>query len=232
VDDDIESHELPEGLVVETEHLSEVGTVVESGVGLRHVVDILVAVVEDDGSDSGDAGAHIEGIFKSGVPILALVNAVAVGLGELAEGLASEDTHGELSHGVHVLGEALDEVLDVLGDLASVEELSLEFLKLGVAWELSCEEEPEGSFGEGLRAAWGLVALFSDLVEIFTAVGDTIEVVKLGSLIEETRHASHTTDNLADSNIAELGVTVLLLEVVKNLLFLVDGVLNLLLEGS
>jgi hypothetical protein len=56
-------------------------------------------------------------------------------------------------------------------------------------------------------------------------------VVELGGLVEEAGHASHTADNLADCHLTELGVAVLLLEVVENLLLLVDGVLNLLFKG-
>jgi hypothetical protein len=51
---------------------------------------------------------------------------------------------------VHGLGEALDEVLNFSGDLSSLEELILELLKLRLRWELTGEEEPEGSLWEGL----------------------------------------------------------------------------------
>lgn len=230
MDDDIKSHELPEGLVVESEHLRVVGTVVESGVGLRDLVLVSIAVVVDDGSDVRDLGADIEGIFEGRLPVLALVNALAVGLGEVALRLAGEDSHRELGHGVHRLGEALDEGLGLLWQLAAVEEFFLELLELAMGRELPGEEQPEGSLGQGLRAAWGLVALLSDLEEILASVGDTVEVVKLGGFIEEAGHASHATNDLADSDIAELGVTVLLLEVVENLLLLVYRVLELLLE--
>jgi hypothetical protein len=53
---------------------------------------ILVAVVEDDSGNSGNASADIEGIFEGGIPVFALVDAVVVSLGELAGRLASEDT--------------------------------------------------------------------------------------------------------------------------------------------
>lgn len=93
MDDDVESHELPEGLVGEAEHLGEVGTIVEGRVSIGDVVLVLVAVVEDDGSDARDASAHIESIFVGAAPVLALVDTVVVGLGELGGGLASENTH-------------------------------------------------------------------------------------------------------------------------------------------
>lgn len=232
MNDDVKSHELPEGLVVESEHLGVVGAIVKSGVSLGNVVLVLVAVVEDDCGNARDASADVEGVFEGGVPVLALVDTIAVSLGKLAEGLAGEDTHGELGHGVHGLGEALDEVLDLSGDLASVKEFSLELLKLRLVGELASEEEPEGSLGQGLLTTRCLGGVSLDLVEVLATVGDTVEVVELGGLIEEAGHASHSTDDLAHGDIAKLSVTVLLLEVVEHLLLLVNGVFNLLLEGS
>jgi hypothetical protein len=38
--------------------------------------------------------------------------------------------------------------------------------------------------------------------------------MELGGLVEEAWHASHSTDHLANSHFTELGVSVLLLEVV------------------
>ena len=59
MDDDIESHKLPESLVFEAEHLGEVGTIVQSGVCVGNVVLVFVAVVEDESGDSRYASAHI-----------------------------------------------------------------------------------------------------------------------------------------------------------------------------
>ena len=150
MNDDVESHEFPESLVLESEHVCVVGTVIKSGVGLRNVLHVFVGVVEDNGGNSGNAGAHIKSIFEGRVPVLALVDTITVSLSELAERLASEDSHGELSHGVHGLGEALDQGFDIGRDLTAVEDLSLELLKLTCGGELASEEEPKGSLREGL----------------------------------------------------------------------------------
>lgn len=232
MDDDIKSHELPEGLVVESEHLGVVGTVVKSGVGLGDIVLVSIAVVVYNSSNFGHLGADVERIFEGRLPVLALVDTLAVCLGELALRLASEDAHRELGHGVHRLGEALDEGLSLSGKLAPLEEFFLELLELLLRGKLSSEKQPECSLGERLRAAGGLVALFSHLEEILSSVCDTVEVVELGGLIEEAGHASHAADDLADSDFAELSVTVLLLESIENLLLLGDGVFDLLLESG
>lgn len=92
MDHNIESHEIPESLVSEAEHLSVVGTIVKSGVSLWHGLHILIAVVEDDGSDSRNTSANIECILEGGIPVLALVDAVVVGLGKFAGWLASKNT--------------------------------------------------------------------------------------------------------------------------------------------
>ena len=56
--------------------------------------------------------------------------------------------------------------------------------------------------------------------------------MKFGCLIEEAGHAPHATNNLAYSNFSELSIAVLLLEMAEDLLFFLDGVLHLLLEGG
>jgi len=57
-------------------------------------------------------------------------------------------------------------------------------------------------------------------------------MVELGGFVEEAGHGSHSTDNLTNSHITELGVSMLFLEEVEYLLLLLNGVFNLLLEGS
>jgi len=113
-----------------------------------------------------------------------------------------------------VLGEVLDECLSISREGSTVIDLSLELLKLGGRGELTSQEEPKGSLREGLRATRCLGRLLSDLVEILTSVCDTVEVVKLGCLIEKTGHASHSTNDLADVDLTKDVVSVLLLECV------------------
>lgn len=140
MNNNIESHQLPEGLIVMSKHLSVVGTIVECGVSLGDVLVVSIAVVEDDCCNAGYSGANVKSIFEGRIPILALMNASAVCLSEVTQRLACEDTHGELCHGMHGLGEAFDEVLDVCGNLSSVEELCLELCQLRCRWEFTSQE--------------------------------------------------------------------------------------------
>jgi hypothetical protein len=56
--------------------------------------------------------------------------------------------------------------------------------------------------------------------------------MELGCLIEEAWHASHSTDDLTDSDFTELGVSVLFLESIEDLLLLVNDMFHLLLESD
>lgn len=214
MNDDVESHQLPEGLIGTTKHIGEVGTIIESGICIWNIVIVLVAVMEDDSGNTGDTSTHIKSIFVCSAPVLALVDTLRVGLCELGRRLASKNTHGELGHWVHVLREALNESFDTFRELSTLEKLCLELLKLRLAREFTSKEEPESSLGKGLGTARSFVTLLTDLVEILASVGNTVEVMELGSLVKKAGHASHTTDDLRDSNIAELGVAMLLLELV------------------
>jgi hypothetical protein len=232
MNDDVKSHEIPESLVWETELLSVVSTVIKRSITLGNSVLVFVAVMEDDGGDSRNTGAYIEGIFECRVPVLALMNAVVVSLGELAWRLASKDTHRELSHRVHGLREVLDQSFSLSGEFTTVEELSLELSKFTLRGELSSKKEPESGLWKRLWTTWSFGRLCSHSVEVLASVSNTIEVVKLGGLVQEAWHASHATDNLAYSNFTELGIAVLFLEVIKNLLLIVNDVLHLLLKSN
>jgi len=82
---------------------------VEAFVGLDDV-SIEVGVSVDDGCKSGDFGDQVQGIFEGGFPVLALVDSIGVGSGELALRLQVEQGHRQLGHWVHVFGQGLHEV--------------------------------------------------------------------------------------------------------------------------
>ena len=96
----------------------------------------------------------------------------------------------------------------------------LELLQLTLRWEIPSEKQPENSLWEWLLTAGGSWRLISDLVEVLVSVGDAVDWVQLGCLIDHSHHASHTSDDLAHSDFSELGLIVLLLEGVEHLLLL------------
>lgn len=126
VNDDIESHELPEVLVGVTKHVSVVGSIIEGSVGGRDISVVSIAVVIDDGSNSRNLSAKIESILKGGLPVLGLVDTILISLGEFRSWLADKGTGRELGHRVHVFGKSLKEFLLISGKLTSLEHVFLE----------------------------------------------------------------------------------------------------------
>ena len=104
MDNNVESHELPEIFIGDTQHVGIVGSIIE---GWVHVWNSsgTIAVMEDEGSDSGDLGAEIKSILESWLPIFSLMDSILVGLSELASWLTSQNTCGKLSHWMHGLWE-------------------------------------------------------------------------------------------------------------------------------
>jgi hypothetical protein len=64
----------------------------------------------------------------------------------------SSNSKGELRHGVEGVGASVDQLLDELGDLGTSSPLLGKTLDLLRGRDLSGEEEPEESLGEGLRS--------------------------------------------------------------------------------
>ena len=131
---------------------------------------------------------------------------------------------------MHVLGETLNQIFNISREVTTVENLSLELSKLALIGELSGEKKPECGLREGLRTAGGLRRLSSNSIKILSSIGNTVEMMKLRSFVKKSWHASHTSNNLANSNITEFSITVLFLEVVQYFLFVVDDMFHLLFK--
>ena len=126
MDNNVESHEFPEVLVGETKHVSVVGSVIKGSIGGRDVGVISIAIVIDDGCNSRNLSAKIEGILKGGLPVFGLVDTILISLGEFRSWLADKGTSRELGHRVHVFRKSLDEFLFISGKLTSLEHVFLE----------------------------------------------------------------------------------------------------------
>ena len=82
VDGDVEAHELDKLLVVAVaEQGGQVGRVVLVLVNLRELA-VAVDVAEDAAGNVGELGDQVHRVVKRGLPVLALVHAVSVRLGE------------------------------------------------------------------------------------------------------------------------------------------------------
>jgi hypothetical protein len=174
VDGQVQTHQLDKVSVVSEAEL--VGQVV--GVVLvlldRGDLAVLVDVAEDLGGDGGETGNEVHGVLESVLPVLRLVHALGVGLGELGLVLESSDGERELGHGVEVAGAAVDELLDELGDIGAGSPLGGQVADLLLRGDLAGEEEPEKTLGKRLLTAGGLGEQLLALGDGLAAEADTL----------------------------------------------------------
>lgn len=226
MDSDVKAHELPEFLILEAKLIGKVGTVVESCVTCGHGRIVAIFVCIDDGCDARDLGTEVQAILERRFPVLCLVYTALVCLHEVTLWLAGKNTHGELSHSVHITRERLNHSLFVSGELSSTEEILLEAGDLGFAWELACQEQPKDALGDGLSSWHGCRCFLPDLKELGATVRDTLCRVELRCLVEHAWDASHATDDLCNGDVVDDGVGVLLAERNHLLLSVSDDLLH------
>lgn len=139
---------------VQTQELNEVRVVAEAQlVGeVERVVLVLLDssdlasledVLVDAGGNGGQLGDQVHGVLEGVAPVVLLVHALCVGLGERRGVLKRSDGEGELSHGVEVGGAAVDELLDELGDLGAGGPLGGQVAHLLLGRDLTRQEKPE-----------------------------------------------------------------------------------------
>lgn len=233
VDHKVETHELVELGVRVAKHAAEVGRVIEGRVVLGDLAVVVGATVDESGN-LGELGDHVEDILVCGLPVLSLVHALSVLLGEDRLGLESSHGSGELGHGVHGLGEGADEGLDVVRELGTGVELVREGLGLVGSGALAGHEEPE----EGLRArlatllAAGRGELLLEVRDGTATEADTLLGVEERGLPDHALDTTGTTNGLLDGDLTEALGAVLSLELLELLLLLGDDLEELLLEGG
>mmetsp|Transcript_28966 Transcript_28966/g.38601 ORF Transcript_28966/g.38601 Transcript_28966/m.38601 type:complete len:339 (+) Transcript_28966:583-1599(+) len=232
MDGDVEAHELPELGVGEAEHVRVVRAVVEGAIAGGHRRAVPVLVGEDEGGDAAHLRAKVKAVLKSGLPVLGLVHAALVSLHEVGLGLASHDTHGKLSHSVHVAGQRFDHALLIVAESASAEEFFLELADFRLGGKLTGEQEPQDALRDGLTTWHGRGGLVADVEELGAAVGDTLRRVQLRRLVEHAWDAAHATNNLRDSDLTDDSIGVLLSEGDDLLLAISNDLLHALAEHN
>jgi hypothetical protein len=166
VDGQVQTHQLNKVLVVgEAELVGQVERVVLVLLDGRNLA-VLVDVAEDLGGNGGQLGNEVHRVLKGVLPVLRLVHALGVGLGEVGLVLEGSDGNRELGHGVEVAGAAVDELLNELGDIGAGGPLGGQVANLLLRGNLAGQEEPEKTLGKGLLATGGLgeeLLAFGDL---------------------------------------------------------------------
>ena len=156
VDGQVETHELNEVLVLsEAELVGKVVGVVLVLLGGRDLA-VLVDVAVDAGGNVGELADEVHGVLESVLPVLALLHALGVGLGEVGLVLKRGDGERELSHGVEVVGAAVDELLDELGDVGAGSPLGGQVADLLLGGDLAGQQKPEETLRKGLLTTGGL----------------------------------------------------------------------------
>lgn len=182
VDGEVQTHQLDEVLVVsETELVGQVVGVVLVFLNGGDTA-ILVDIAVDLGGNGGELGNEVHGVLEGVLPVLGLLHALGVRLGELRLALESSDGKGELSHGVEVGRAAVDKLLDELGDIGTGSPVSGQVADLLLRGNLAGQQKPEETLRERLLTAGGLgkdVLAFGDSLAAET---DTLLGVEDGAL--------------------------------------------------
>lgn len=146
VDGKVESHQLNKVLVLGESEL--VGQIVAIVLVLldRGNLAILVDVAVDLSGDGGKLGNEVHGVLEGVLPVLGLLHSLGICLGEAGLALKSSYGERELGHGVEVARAAVNQLLDVLGDIGTGGPLSREVANLLLGRNLTGQEKPEETF--------------------------------------------------------------------------------------
>merc|ERR1712126_479550 len=136
VDCQIKSHKFSEHFIFVSNHLGEVVRPILVGINGTGCSAISVQVVVDGGGDHRQLGHQVHGVLECGLPVLGLVNSLAIGLGELGLRVESGHGSGELGHGVEVGGEVVQHGDDMGGELCPAG------TALGPAPRWGCHQSP------------------------------------------------------------------------------------------
>mmetsp|Transcript_27228 Transcript_27228/g.78189 ORF Transcript_27228/g.78189 Transcript_27228/m.78189 type:complete len:205 (+) Transcript_27228:854-1468(+) len=204
MDHQVEARDLLECLrVVDAEHLGIVARPVHRSVA-GDVLAVEEDVPEDTGAEDGDLSHQRDAVVQDVGPIVCLLHGTGpVGLPEGAFRLQREEAHGELCHGVHVLGESVNELHNVVRDCLAAVELRRQRLGLRIRGHLVREEKPKGRLRQAYLACSCLRQLLVTLLQRASAVADALHGVQVGGLADHALDAAHTTDAHADRDVTQ-----------------------------
>ena len=166
VDGEVETHQLDKvAVAAEAQLVGQVEGVVLVLLDGGHLA-VLEDVAVDLGGDGGQLGDDVHRVLEGVGPVVLLVDTLRVGLGEGRLVLEGGDGQGELGHGVQGAGAAVDELLQELGQVGPGSPFSGQGVDLSLRGDLTGQEEPEETLGEGLLTTGSLgqeLLAFGDL---------------------------------------------------------------------
>lgn len=156
VDSQVQAHELDEVRVAGVAKL--VGQVPAVVLVLLVCGDLAVLedIAVDARSNARELSNDIHGILEGVLPVLGLLHALGVRLGERGLALESGDCERELSHWVKIVRAAVNELLDELRHIGAGGPLGREVANLLLTGNLSSQKEPEKTLGKRLLSTRSL----------------------------------------------------------------------------
>mmetsp|Transcript_91478 Transcript_91478/g.255462 ORF Transcript_91478/g.255462 Transcript_91478/m.255462 type:complete len:340 (+) Transcript_91478:830-1849(+) len=232
VQHEVQAGDILEGLaVVDPKHVGVVARPIQARVG-GNVLAVEVHVPEDAGGQWRDLGNEAQRVVQHVDPVVGLLHGPrSVVLLEAARGLQREQPHGELGHGVHVLGEGVDQLGGALGQRGALVQLFVQRLHLRIRRDLIGEQQPEGGLGQAdLAGGAGLRQLLVALLQRPPAVANALHGVEQRGLAHQALDAPSPADAHVHRDLAERIVAVLLLQPLEDRRLLLREGLDLPLE--
>ncbi|KAG6550335.1 hypothetical protein Mapa_008298 [Marchantia paleacea] len=229
VNGQVQTHQLVEFGVLIPQHVRKIGSIVQSRVGPDRLP-TLVGPPVNIRSDFWQPCDQVHGILVSGLPVLALINTLLVSAGELALGLESHDPGSELRHGVSSLGQRVEHIENVAGNLRSVLKLLRQCIHLLFAGHLAGNQQPKQTFRQRLAFGHSRGKLCLALGNGHVPEPDTLIGVQQRRLPQHALDPAHATDCHVDGCLAERVLPVLGLQILQARLLFRDQLLQARLE--
>lgn len=161
-----------------------------------------VRVLVDLSSNGGQLGEQFNAVVKGGLPVVSLVEALLIGLGELGVVVEGRDSNGKLGHGVQVDGEVVEHLVDKSGQLSLFGQLTGKGPGLVDGGDLAGEEQPEHGLGQHLSACLALGQIALAVLDGAAVEADTLIGVEDRALPDHGLEATHAAERVLDLDLA------------------------------
>ena len=158
----------------------------------------LVGVLVDLGGNGGKLSKKRDGVIEGRLPVVSLVQALLVGLGELGLVVESRHGHGELGHGMKIRGEVVKHLVDEGGELSLLSQFSAELSDLVNGGDLAGKEEPEHGLGKHFGTSLALRKLLLAVLDGTAVETNTLVGVENRAFPNHGLETSHATEGVLD----------------------------------
>lgn len=213
VKSEVETEEVMEVTVLGATLAEELGEVVRPILGrveLLSADDVDFVRAENEGRDTGDLCEKGDGIVECGLPVVSLVDALFVELGKFRLGVESGGNNRDLGHRVHVAGERLDQVEDVVREVRFLSQLARKGTDLAGRRHLAGQKQPKHGLREHLSASGALGQLLLAVLDGLAVEANALICVENRALPEHALEATHATNDAGNLDIADNLIALLL----------------------